>query len=119
MTHLKKLAQFERAVLLEETNKHYRNFAESVKSPRTLKTYNFALRLFLDYLKVSSLSGLLTSNPNLLESQIIDYIVFLKNQKKVSYSHRDISLAAIKPFFRMNDVELPWYKISKYLGEDI
>jgi integrase len=29
------------------------------------------------------------------------------------------SLAAFKHFCRMNDVELPWYKISKYLGEDI
>ena len=68
---------------------------------------------------MSSLSELMTINTKLLESQIIDYIVFLRNQKKVSYSHRMTSLAAIKHFFRMNDVELPWYKISKYLGEDI
>jgi integrase len=61
----------------------------------------------------------LTSNPKLIESQIIDYIVFLKNQKKVSYSHRMISLGAIKHFLRMNDVELRWYKILKYLGEDV
>jgi len=109
----------QREVLLEDTDVHYRNYAESIKSPRTLRTYNFALRLFLDYLKVSSLSELLTSNPKLLESQIIDYLVYLKNRKKVSSSHRMTSLGAIKHFCRMNDIELPWYKISKYLGEDI
>jgi len=57
-----KIGKSQREVLLENTDTHYRNFAESIKSPRTLKTYNFALRLFLDYLEVSSLSELLTAN---------------------------------------------------------
>ena len=39
-----RIAELQRKDLLEDTDKYYRNYAESVKSPRTLKIYNFALR---------------------------------------------------------------------------
>ncbi len=69
-----------------EDSKPYRNFADSLKSSRTLKTYNFALRLFMSYRRLSDISDLLNGDPKLIESQIIEYIVYLKNEKKVSYS---------------------------------
>lgn len=63
-------------------SKAYRNFVDSIKSSRTLTTYNFALRLFMEYRRVSNSSELLKDDPNLIESEIIEYIIYLKNEKK-------------------------------------
>jgi integrase len=104
-------------VLLGES-KPYQNFVDSLRSSRTLKTYNFGLRLFMGFRRVSDVSELLKDDPKLIESEIIEYIIYLKNEKKVSYSHRMTSFCAIKHFYRMNDIDMRWFKISKYLGEE-
>jgi integrase len=49
---------------------------------------------------------------------IISYIVFLRHQRKVSYSYRNLALSAIRHFYEMNDVEIAGMrKVSKFLGE--
>lgn len=68
-------------VLLGES-KPYQNFVDSLKSSRTLKTYNIALRLFMGFRRVSDISELLKDDPKVIESEIIEYIIYLKNEKK-------------------------------------
>ena len=41
----------------------------------------------------------------------------LKNVIKISHSSRNTALAAIKHFFEMNEIVLPWKQIAKFLGE--
>jgi integrase len=98
----------------------------SLKSPSTSKAYYYALKYYLDYRKLSNLEELLANttaavivNTKVIESQIVDYLTYLKLEKKTSYAYRSLQLAAIKHFYRMNDIELNWLKISKYMGEQI
>lgn len=74
----------------------------------------------MSYRKVPSLEELIEidKTPRLIQSSIIEYLVYLKQLRKTSYSYRNVQLAAIKHFYRMNDFEqLNWFRISKYLGE--
>lgn len=54
--------------------------------------------------------------PRLVEKQIIDYIIFLKQQGK-SYSIIHNYVSAIKAFYQINDVVLNVRKIGKFLPE--
>jgi integrase len=91
----------------------------SLKSPNTSKIYTVALNDFMRYRKATNLSELLENETKtkLLESDIIEFLVYLKLERKTSWSFRNVRLSAIKHFYRMNDIELNWFKISKYLGE--
>jgi integrase len=91
----------------------------SLKSRNTSRIYAVALNDFMKYRKVTNLSELLENETKakLLESDIIEFLVYLKLERKTSWSFRNVRLSAIKHFYRMNDIELNWFKISKYLGE--
>ena len=50
--------------------------------------------------------------------KIIEYIMYLRDDRKVSHSTISVHIAALKHFFEMNDfVEMNWKKVSKYMGE--
>jgi integrase len=96
----------------------YKELAASIKSEATAYQYKGALRRYLQYRHQESLDELLKSSSNIkiIESDIIAYLVFMRSQK-TSWNHRSGQISAIKHFYRMNDIQLNWYKISKYLGE--
>jgi site-specific recombinase XerD len=56
------------------------------------------------------------SNPRLIEQKIIEFILHLKQQGK-SYAAIRIYLAAVKSFYKINDIFLNDSKISKFLPE--
>lgn len=84
----------------------YRNFIHSLRSPKTRLDYEKSLSYFMAWKKMDSYRALLERAPRLIESDIIDYIIYLKEQKKVSPSTVDSYIAAIHHFYYMNDVEL-------------
>ena len=60
----------------------------------------------------------LLGEPRLAQSQIIEYVMYLREQKKLtSASIRSIT-SALRRFYEMNDIELRWKKIHSYVGQN-
>lgn len=76
----------------------------------------------MKHLHLDNVDDLLNNadKPKLIESQIIEYIVMLKNPPhSLAYQSRNLYLAAFLTFYSMNDITLNKRKISKYLGERV
>ena len=95
----------------------YSNFINAIRSDVTKKGYNGALRRFMNHLKLRNVDDLLilASSPRLIESQIIDYIMTLRNEN-ISYPIKFL-IAPIFTFYQLNDVILNRKKVSRYLGD--
>jgi hypothetical protein len=63
-------------------SKAFNNFNNALKSPKTKVGYVSALRRYLKHLKITEVDDLLldSQNPRLIESQIIDYIMTLRDE---------------------------------------
>lgn len=96
----------------------YHNFINAIKSPATREAYENSLRRYLNHIKQKTPDDLLVhaSSPRYIESQIIDYIMSLRNNQ-VSYATIQFLVAPIFTFYQLNDVVLNRKKVSKYLGE--
>ncbi|HET6717782.1 MAG TPA: hypothetical protein VFG90_11675, partial [Nitrososphaeraceae archaeon] len=97
----------------------YQNFINAIKSPATRTAYNVSIRRYLNHIKQKSMDDLLThsnTNPRYIESQIIDYIMSLRNSG-VSYATIQFLVAPIFTFYQLNDIILNRKKVSRYLGE--
>ncbi|MDR4491755.1 MAG: hypothetical protein R2685_12765 [Candidatus Nitrosocosmicus sp.] len=97
----------------------YRNFLNSLKSPYTKNAYSIFLNRFLSLpqYKDITLDELLQTSPKVLEADIIDHIVSMKEKENLSYSSLSLFLAAMYHFFTVNDVLINRKKISKFIGE--
>jgi hypothetical protein len=107
----------------------YLNFIHSVKSQATKKQYDIGLKRYMGYGRAITVDEMLylkgtegTTAPikkssNEIESQIISFVVHLRDVDKISHSLQVSYLASITNFYPMNDVILNRKKIGKYLGE--
>ena len=100
------------------TGKSYRNFIEAVHSPHTRYSYNNSLSLYLKYKKVDSCDLLLQEDPRLIQQQLIDYIIYLREDLKISSSTINTRVAPLPKFYDTNDIELKWKKIKSYVGRN-
>lgn len=92
-------------------------FTKSLRSPYTQKTYAKWLRDYQKYCKASRLEDLVSGlNDKALQDAIISYILALE-EKGLSYGTKQVALAAVKHFYSMNDINLNWKKIARFLGE--
>jgi integrase len=116
----------------------YRNFAEAIKSPRTLEIYNWCLKKFMEFVHVDNVERLLlllssSCSPSslsttsatssiidskIIESYIIDFIITLRKQRNLSHSTLSLYAAAVISFYTLNDVILNRKKILRYLGQN-
>ena len=95
----------------------YQNFINAIRSPATKKAYDISFRRYLNHIKQKSPDDLLSNtNPRYIESQIIDYIMSLRNSG-ISYATIQFFIAPIFTFYQLNDVLLNRKKVSRYLGE--
>ena len=95
----------------------YMHFINAIKSPATRKGYENSLRRYLNHLKLKEVDDLLLhSNPRYIESQIIDYIMALRNSG-ISYATIQFLVTPIFTFYQLNDIILNRKKVSRYLGE--
>jgi integrase len=94
------------------------HFINAIKSPATRAGYETSLRRYLVHLKLKEVDELLLNQqyPRLLESQIIDYIMSLRNSG-VSYATIQFLVTPIFTFYQLNDIILNRKKVSRYLGE--
>lgn len=95
----------------------YRNFVNAIRSPSTKTVYTNSLKRYMIYIKVRELDSLLeTNSAKIIESQLIDYIMSLR-QDGISYFTIKYLLAPIFTFYQLNDVTLNKKKVFRYLGE--
>ena len=95
----------------------YENLFGALKSKETKSTYAFRLKQYLSYLNMHTPDELLLMDDATAQKKIIGYILYLKNEKGLSYSSLEGVCAPLKKFYAMNDVMLNWDKIHAYLGE--
>jgi hypothetical protein len=95
----------------------YRNFINAIKSPATKAGYETSLKRYLNHIKKTGIDDLLVNTePRYIESQIIDYIMSLRDNG-VSYATMLFLITPIFTFYQLNDVMLNRKKVSRYLGE--
>lgn len=99
-------------------------FRNSLGSQATRESYCYAIIGFMRYLGIENkndYSQLLVNEqqPKIIQSQIIDYIMYLRNSGKVSSSKISIVFHAIKHFYKtVVEMEgINWDKIARFKGE--
>jgi hypothetical protein len=101
------------------TGECYKHLINAIISPATRAGYENSLKRYLNHLKLMEMDDLLLhiSSPKYIESQIIDYIMSLRDNG-ISYSTIKFLVAPIFTFYQLNDVLLNRKKVSRYLGEN-
>jgi len=60
---------------------------------------------------------LLEGEPALIQGRLIDYTIYLREEKKLVSKSIRFNLQALKAFYDANDIELKWNKIRGYAGK--
>jgi integrase len=105
----------------------YDNLINSIGNETTKRKYAYLLDKYMKYQKYDSIENLLPlpSPPQqqdiakVIESNIIRYVIWLKNDQKLSVISINQYIAAVTHFYAMNDVMLNRKKISRYMGDYI
>lgn len=69
--------------------------------------------------KVESCDQLLQGDPKVIEGQLIDYIIYMREELKIASATINTRIAPIRKFYDTNDIDLRWKKIKSYVGEKI
>lgn len=99
----------------------FSNFINAIKSPETREKYSYNFLKYTEYLHIErdNISDLLKNDVRTIQSDIIAYIMKMKNEKGYSYSSMKVRLSSLFLFFDMNDIILNKKKINRYLGEHV
>ena len=98
----------------------YRNFVCSARSVATKNSYTKALRLYMRFKGLTDCEELLKGEPKLIQSNIIEWLIHLKEVQNLSYASITLYCTALHHFYDMNDITgLNWKKISSFIGENI
>ena len=98
------------------TGQSYRNFIQTVHSPFTRIAYKNSLSLYIRYLNISDCDMLTHQDPKVIQSQLIEYVIYMKEELKLSRNTIYSRLSAVEKFYETNDIELRWKKIKSYVG---
>jgi len=105
----------------KEENRLYSNYIYSIKTEVSRQTYIKCLKYYMKFLGVSTLRELVVEGKpqKIIESDIKEYLIYLRNQKKTSYVTASLYLSAVRKFYHVNsDYSFKWDLITKYLGND-
>jgi integrase len=98
----------------------YRNFVCSARSVATKNSYTKALRLYMKFKGLTDCEQLLKGEPKLIQSNIIEWLIYLKEVQNLSYASISLYCTALHHFYDMNDIAgLNWKKIGSFIGENI
>lgn len=67
--------------------------------------------------KVNDCSQPSQGDPRLIQSQLIEYIIYLRENRKLGSNSINTNMAAVKKFYDTNDIALKWAKIKSYVGK--
>lgn len=95
----------------------YRNFINSIDSEHSRKTYRKIFPVFMRFCKVDTYDAMLEIQPvKKLEGIIRDYIIHLREDKKLAPATISLYTSCISHFYHMNDVVINWRKLKKFKG---
>ena len=92
----------------------YRNFINSLDSEVTKSHYRHVFHYFMNFCNIDNYEEMLKFDQQKLEGIIRDYIIHLRQDKKLAPSSISSYLAAIHHFYEMNDIDLRWNKLKKF-----
>ena len=92
----------------------YKNFISSIESQATKQNYHIIFSYFMKFCNIDDYTDVLKIQPAKLASLIRDYIIYLKDGKKLSPATVSAYIAPISHFCEMNDVILNWKQIKKF-----
>ena len=98
----------------------FEKFINSLHSKETARTYTSHLKSFLLYANLENFDKLLELDDIQKFDLISDYIVFLRNESKLSGASINIAFSAIKRFYKINRVtnNLDWEQLVYYKGKN-
>lgn len=98
----------------------FKRFLYSLKSRSTVEIYSKAIGCFAIHRKLSIVDDLLTFGTQEAEDAIIDYLIYLKEDRKIAWNSRQLyGLTSLKKYYDMNRMTLNWKLIRSYLGEKV
>ena len=92
----------------------YKNFISSINSEVSKKCYRNSLTYFMRFTKLPTCDVLIKLDHSNLEGLIRDYIIYLRQDKKLSPASVSAYIAPVVHFFEMNDITLRWNKLKKF-----
>lgn len=101
---------------LSETSDAYKNFVNSLDSEYSRIGYLRSFPQFMRFCKVDTYDELLKIDLKRLEGLIRDYIIHMREDRKLAPASIANYCAAISHFFEMNDVTINWKKLKKFKG---
>jgi hypothetical protein len=99
---------------------YYSNFINSIKSKSTKIVYKRRLKYFMHFVGAKSHSELVDNkDKKSIENEIRNYLIYLRQEKKISYETASNYLDPVKKFYIVNsDYQFKWDLIKMYLGND-
>ncbi len=95
---------------------------DSIYSDQTKKVYVNAFKMYCRYfdIKDSNYDDLLTFDKNQTVEMIRKFILYLRNERKLSHSRMNLFFAALKLYYEQNDYqfELSWSKLARFKGKN-
>lgn len=100
-----------------ETSEAYKNFINSLDSEASRSSYKRSFPQFMRFCKIDSYEEMLQIQPTKkLEGLIRDYLIHLREDRKLVPASIAAYSAAIAHFYEMNDVTVNWKKLKKFKG---
>jgi integrase len=96
----------------------YYDVTSGLRSAYSKEHYKWAFKTFLTHIQIEDPSTLLQKDPRFLESIIIEYIIYMAEDKHLSHNSIRGAMNPILHFFEMNDIVLNKRKISKFVPAD-
>ena len=111
--------QRQQQISLSSDDKLYRNFIYSIKTRATRENYLKFLQYYMKFLDIKNLRELIEKPQKIIESDIKEYLVYLRKERKISYVTANMYLVPIRKFYYVNsDYQFKWDLITSYLGND-
>lgn len=86
----------------------------------TKNSYTKALRQYMKFKGLTLCEQLLECEPKLIQANIIEWLIHLKEVQNLSYASISLYYTALHHFYDMNDITgLNWKKIGSFIGENI
>jgi len=92
----------------------YNNFIDSISSDMTRKIYRINFSYFMTFCKIADYEEMASLQVHVLEGLIRDYIVYLRQERRLSPATVSGYIAPIAHFYSMNDLEIRWKKLKKF-----
>jgi integrase len=71
----------------------------------------------MEHIHITEYDELIPKDAKVIQKNIIDFIIYCKETRKLAPASIHTYLAAVKRFYDMNDIVLNWKKIKAYQGE--